>query len=248
MDAALERLTLQCLHWDIQLQPSQISLLGQYADLLADYELANVIGTRDRATIIEDHLLDSLSCFTLIDARRAHTLIDVGTGAGLPGIPLAIARSHLQVTLLEATEKKARFLQHACRTLGLANTTVLHARAEQAGREQEHREDYDLATARALASLPVVVEYCAPLVRAGGAVLAMKASLSPEELTQGALASRQLGLALNEIRQVSYLPQLQNKERRLVVLHKVRTTPARFPRRLGLAKKRPLGINKSASR
>lgn len=248
MNPAIEHLRLQCQHWDIELEPSQISLLAGYADLLASYELANVIGTRGRDAIIHDHLLDSLSSLPVVDGRRGHTLIDVGTGAGLPGIPLAIARSHLQVTLLEATEKKVRFLHHASRTLGLKNTMVLHARAEEAEGQQVHREAYDLATARALASLPVVAEYCAPLVRLGGAVLAMKARLSPDELSQGEVAAGQLGLALGEIRRVDYLPHLPNKERQLVVLDKVRPTPASFPRRVGLAKKRPLGVHDSASR
>jgi 16S rRNA (guanine527-N7)-methyltransferase len=143
--------------------------------------------------------------------------------------------------LLEATERKVRFLNFVKAHLKLANLEVLHARAEDAGRDSRYREAFDLATARALAALPVVLEYCAPLARIGGKVLAMKGRLQEEEVSQGEAAARELGAKLNDMPAVGYGPQLPQKERRLVVFDKVSATPARFPRRVGIARKRPLG-------
>src|SRR5215210_3391237 len=233
---ALEQLRVQCKNWGIDLDGSQLRLLGAYADLLAGYELANVIGTRDRDQIVLEHLVDSLSCLAATGIQWDSCLIDVGAGGGLPGIPLSIARPDLRVTLLEVTEKKVRFLEYVKAKLKPGNLAVLHARAEDAGRESRYREAFDMATARALAALPVVLEYCTPLVRTGGKVLAMKGRLQEEELPQGIVAARELGAELSETPAVNYRSQLPQKERRLVVFDKVSATPARFPRRVGLAK------------
>src|SRR3982751_6438970 len=151
MMGALEQLQHQATYWGMQLSNMQLSLLSRYADILADYKLANVIGTSERADIILEHLIDSLSCFMVEDLRAVNSLVDVGAGAGLPGIPLAIARSDLRITLLEATEKKVRFLDYATAALHLKNLEVLHMRAEDAGRLPAYREAFDLGTARALA-------------------------------------------------------------------------------------------------
>ncbi len=238
---AIEHLRLQSARWGLSLSPSHVSLLIEYATILASYELANVVGTTSGEAIILDHLVDSLSCFMVEDLHRKNSLVDVGTGAGLPGIALAIARSELHVTLLEATQKKTRFLTYVAQELGLRNLEVLPARAEEIGRCSTYREAFDLATARAVAALPVVLEYCAPFVRMGGVILAMKGRLPGEELSQGVAASQQLGIALREVRFVNYSAPLPQKERQLVIFDKVDATPAQFPRRVGLAKKRPLG-------
>jgi 16S rRNA (guanine527-N7)-methyltransferase len=236
----MEQLRLQARDWEIELERSQILRLSTYADLLMNYELANIIGTRDRDKIVLEHLTDALSCLLVEDLRSATSLIDVGTGGGLPGIPLAIVQPSLRVTLLEATEKKVRFLEHTQSTLGLQNSQVLHARAEDAARESRYREAFKLATARALAALPVVIEYCAPLVRPRGTILAMKGRLPEEELSMGVAASGELGLQLREVRTVKCRASLPQKERQLVVFDKVAVTSDRFPRKAGLAKKRPL--------
>lgn len=241
MASAVEHLQAQSEAWGIELGGSQLALLRAYADLLAGYELANVIGVRDRDKIIVEHLIDALSCSVIEDLGLRNSLIDVGTGGGLPGIPLAIAYPALRVALLEATEKKVRFLEYVRASLGLRNLEVLHARVEEVGREPLYRESFDLATARALAGLPVVVEYCAPLVHPGGVILAMKGRLPEEELSMGVAAAHQLGVEVREVREMEYREELPQKERRLVVLDKVESTPGRFPRRVGLAKKRPLG-------
>ena len=241
MTEVLEHLRCQCKDWGVRLNATQLRLLGAYADLLAGYELANVIGTRDRNRIVLEHLVDSLSCLKVGEIRWDGWLMDVGAGGGLPGIPLSIARPDLVVTLLEATEKKVRFLDYVKAELDLRNLRVLNTRAEVAGREARHREAFDVATARALAELPVALEYCAPLVRTGGKVLAMKGRLQEEELSQGIAAARELGAEFSETLAVEHRSQLPQKERKLVLFDKVSVTPDRFPRRVGLAKKRPLG-------
>jgi 16S rRNA (guanine527-N7)-methyltransferase len=242
MTPAIEQLQVQSESWGVDLNHSQLSLLSVYADLLAAYELANIIGTKDREKIILDHMSDSLSCLASGCVRPGASVIDVGTGGGLPGVPLSIASPKIHMSLLEAAEKKVRFLEYARLELGLGNLEVLHDRAEDVGRKPEYREVFDLATARALAPLPVVLEYCTPLVRAGGAILAMKGRLPEEELTQGIEASRELGVELREVLKIDFIAQLPQKERRLVIFDKVRATSVRFPRRVGFAKKRPLGL------
>ena len=240
---AIELLRLQSAEWGIELESAQLSQLSAYADLLVNYRRANIIGSSDRDNIVLEHILDSLSCLLVKDLYRVHAVIDIGTGGGLPGIPLSIARPELHVTLLEATLKKALFLKDARETLTLHNTEVLQARAEDVGVRTAYREAFELATTRALALLPVILEYCAPLLKPGGTVLAMKGRLPGDELTQGIRASRKLGMVLREVKKVKHNTQLPQKERSLVVFDKVAPITKAFPRRAGLAKKRPLGAH-----
>ena len=242
MRAAIEHLRAQASEWHLELDPSQLALLSAYADILAGYEHANVIGTTDTGQIVTEHLIDSLSCLLVGDLRSSSSVIDVGTGGGLPGVPLAISCPALSVTLLEATEKKVRFLHYAREQLGLQNLALIRGRVEEEGKRASNREAFEVAVARALAELPVVLEYCAPLVRIGGLIVAMKGRLTEEELFQGEAASRALGLELREVSKVPYRTDLPQKERRLVVFDKNRAIPDKYPRRIGLAKKRPLGL------
>src|SRR5918995_1639918 len=241
MKVAVEQLRLQSNDWGIALGSSQLASLSAYAGLLAGYGYANVIGTTEPRKIVAEHLSDSLSCLLIGALWSSGSLIDVGTGGGLPGVPLAISRPDLRVTLLEATERKVRFLNYTRKRLGLRNLDLIQGRVEDEGKRAAYRESFDLAVARALAELPVVVEYSAPLVRVGGQILAMKGRLTEDELSRGVAASRELGLEIREVREVKYRAELPQKERRLLVFEKILATPERFPRRAGLAKKRPLG-------
>ncbi|MCA1729155.1 MAG: 16S rRNA (guanine(527)-N(7))-methyltransferase RsmG, partial [Actinobacteria bacterium] len=242
VNRALEQLRLQCGEWGLELKESKLRLLDLYAGLLANYSLANVIGVRDVEKILLEHILDSLSCLTVEYLRSANSTVDIGTGGGLPGVPLSIVCPDLQVTLVEATKKKVNFLGYVKEALQLSNLEVLQARAEDVGQIPAFREAFDLATVRALAELAVVIEYCAPLVRKGGHIVSMKGRLEDEESAAGLKACSQLGVELHEVRPVQYHPSLPQKERRLVVLNKTDITPNSFPRRPGLAKKRPLGM------
>jgi len=238
---AMDHLRLQCAAWGLELDSVKLSSLGLYADLLAGYSLANVMGTKDRDQIILGHLLDSLSCTAVAPTWSARSIVDVGAGGGLPGVPLSIVRPNASITLLEATEKKVRFLQHIKTELELQNLLILHARAEEIGRDPAYRETFDLATARALAALGVVIEYCAPLLNRDGYIISMKGKLSEEELSGAVAASAVLQVEVERVQRVDYQPQFSPKYRHLVILRKVGVTPKDFPRKVGLAKKRPLG-------
>lgn len=219
----------------------QMDLLGVYAETLASYEKANVVGTRDVQRLWQEHLLDSLSCLLCDSVREGETLIDVGSGAGLPGIPLHAALSFRRLCLLEATSKKAEFMRHALEGLGLSNAEVVDARAEDTAIDSSYREAFEVATARALAPLAVISEYCLPFVERGGVFVAMKGDVAGEELASGEAAAKELGGEIEEILRVPFVHGMEQKGRSLVVVRKVRETPGAYPRKVGIPKKEPLG-------
>ena len=209
---------------------------------MCDYEEANVIGTRELRGIILDHVLDSLSCFLFEPLWVARRLADVGSGGGLPGVPIKVVNPKLATTLVESTTKKARFLHHATENLSLAGVEVMNARVEEVARSDEHRGDYDVATARAVARLSVVAEYCVPLLRVGGYMISMKGRLGDEEVAEGERAAEHLGAKVSQLIPVPRLPEIEKKERCLVVLEKVGETPGKYPRNVGVPSKKPLGM------
>jgi 16S rRNA (guanine527-N7)-methyltransferase len=170
---SLELLEAQAAAWGVCLDDGRLDRLERYARLLASYEKANVIGTRDLDRILLDHVLDSLSCFLHEPLWEAGRLADVGSGGGLPGIPISIVRPDLRTTLIESTGKKADFLHHAAEQLALGNLEVLNARVEDIGRTQGQRGVCGIVTIRAVARLSVVAEYCVPLLEVGSQALAM---------------------------------------------------------------------------
>lgn len=227
--------------WGLALGADECERLLQYARLLASYDRANVIGTKNLDEIVLRHVLDSLSCFLFRPLSGAGLLADIGSGGGLPGIPIKIASPGLQVTLVEATGKKTRFLRHAVDILALQEITVVNARVEDLARGPSQRAAYDVVTARAVSRLAVVAEYCVPLLRVGGWVISMKGPLEPDEVSEGERAAATLGARLSERIQVPSVPEVGDRERQLIVLEKVRETPPRYPRRPGAATKNPLG-------
>ena len=239
---ALGLMEVQAAAWGLRLCHDRRGHLQEYATLLALYDLANVIGTRDVGRILIDHVLDSLSCFLHEPLFRARRLADVGSGGGLPGIPIKIVRPDLATTLVESTGKKARFLRHAVDGLSLKGVEVANTRVEDLGRTLAHRGAYDVVTCRAVARLSVVAEYCVPLLETGGYAIAMKGWLEPDELAEGDSALHALGAKVTEVTRVPLLPEVGEKERNLVILEKIRETPARYPRRPGIVAKRPLGV------
>jgi 16S rRNA (guanine527-N7)-methyltransferase len=239
---ALGLMQVQAAAWGLRLGRDRRGRLQEYARHLALYDRANVIGTRDLDRILLDHILDSLSCFLHEPLFRAQRLADVGSGGGLPGIPIKIMRPELAATLVESTGKKVRFLQHAIDSLDLKGVEVANTRVEDLGRTRAHRGAYDVVTCRAVARLSVVAEYCVPLLEAGGCAIAMKGRLEPEEFAAGNRAVDALGAKVAETTTVPMLPEVGEKERNLIILEKIRETPARYPRRPGLVAKRPLGV------
>jgi 16S rRNA (guanine527-N7)-methyltransferase len=238
---SLSLLEEQVAAWGYHLDRSRRQGLLAYARLLATYDRANVIGTRDLHGILLAHVLDSLSCFLYRPLFGATRLADVGSGGGLPGIPISIVKPDLAATLVESTGKKASFLRHAVESLSLENVEVANVRVEELGREQGCRGAYDIVTSRAVARLSVVVEYGVPLLETGGRVLAMKGRLEQEELAEGSRAADALGARVVEIVEVSMLPEIGEKERKLVIFEKVQETHPRYPRRSGVAARKPLG-------
>ena len=238
----LELVTLQAAAWGLRLDEQWLARLEAYARLLAGYEEANVIGTRDFGRILLDHVLDSLSCYLFRPVADAGRLADVGSGGGLPGIPIKICVPGMGLTLIESTGKKARFLRRVVDELPLTGTEVVGGRVEDASRMVEHRGMYDVATARAVARLSVLAEYCVPLLKVGGWVVSMKGRLPDEELSEGERAAEKLGAKVSEHIRVPHLPEVGEKERRLVLIQKVRETPGKYPRNVGVPAKKPLGV------
>lgn len=227
----------------IALDQDQLGHLQRFVDLLlARNQQVNLTRIVEPGEVERRHLLDSLTCALPVRdelvAGAAWRCIDVGSGGGLPGIPLAIAFPSLRVTLLESVGKKAAFLREAVETLRLSDVTVTTARAEDAARDTDHRDGYDLVVARALAPLPVALEWCLPFARAGGVVVLPRGSDLESQLADGRYAAGQLAARLREPIPLED-PDLP-PGRFLVVAEKVGSTPKRFPRRPGLAAKQPL--------
>lgn len=236
-------LEAQAAAWGVPLDATSLDRLLRYARLLASYEKANVIGTRDLDRILLDHVLDSLSCFLHEPLWEAGKLADVGSGGGLPGIPISIVRPELRTVLIESTGKKAAFLEYAAEQLAIDNMEVVNARVEDTGREQRWRGMFDVVTTRAVARLSVVAEYCVPLLEVGGWAVAMKAGLEGEELEEGKRAAVSLGARVAGVERVGLLPEVGEKRRNLIILEKIGETSARYPRKAGMVVKRPLGAS-----
>jgi len=223
----------------ISLDPSQVRAFDSYLEFLLEWnQRINLTAISDPEEIRIKHFLDSLSCLKAIPARCDIRLIDIGTGAGFPGIPLKIAVPEIRLTLVDAVGKKAEFCRLLVKRLQLSNVTVLHLRAEEAGCDPAHREQYDWAVARAVARLPVLAEYLLPLVKAGGRALAQKGNTASEEASAAAGAVQMLGGKLEEIIPVE-LPGIADK-RFLIPMEKINPTPSKYPRRAGAPSKKPL--------
>ena len=220
----------------IEFDAADLQRLARYLELLLEAnQRFNLTAITDPAQAWVRHILDSLTLVPLIAAAEARIILDVGSGGGLPGIPLAIVLPQVRFTLLEATGKKARFLQEAIATLGLSNAAVVNDRAEIVGQDhQHHREQYDIVMARAVGRLPVLLELTVPFAKVGGLVLAMK--------------GEQAGSEIADAKQALHLLHAHVIDRRptgtgvIVVIEKQRKTPRIYPRAPGDPKRVPLGV------
>jgi 16S rRNA (guanine527-N7)-methyltransferase len=223
--------------WGIALDTQALERFAAYADaLLAWNEQTNLTAIRDRAGIYLRHFLDSLS---LVEGWRQppQRMLDIGSGAGLPGLALKIAFPAIELTLVESVGKKATFLNHICEQLRLDGVRVCHTRIERLGRDPQERESYDIVTARAVAELRVLAEYALPLLRVEGRLLAPKGADIAEEATTAEHALQQLGGRLHAIVPID-LPGVA--PRTLVVITKIAPTGANYPRDVGIPARRPL--------
>lgn len=227
-------------YFGLTLSPAQLELLARYADLLLEWnQKINLTAIRSPEEIRVKHFLDSLSCSLAIKGTDISKMIDIGTGAGFPGIPLKIIYPEMQLTLVESVTKKTQFLSEVVQVLGLEEVEIHPSRAETLGKQADHRESYPWAVARAVAGLPVLCEYLLPLVKIGGFMLAQKGDNALAELERAQSAIEILGGKTIETIPVE-LPGV-TKERYLVKIEKVSPTPEKYPRREGIPSKRPLG-------
>lgn len=213
-----------------------IPRLAGFAELVLERnQVMNLTAITEPKDVAALHLLDSLELAALA-GLEAGRLVDVGCGAGFPGVPTAIARPGLQVTLLDSLGKRVDFLREACGKLGLENVECIHQRAEEfAG---ARREAFDFAVSRAVAALPVLCELCLPLVRVGGKMLAMKSANSDEEIQGAGHAAEVLGGRVEWVK--NYTIPTTDVVHRVVCVEKVKATPGKYPRRFALIKKQPL--------
>ena len=223
----------------IPLTAEQIGQFSVYHEMLLDWNTRmNLTALTAPEDVAVKHIIDSLTAYDAALFDGARTLIDVGTGAGLPGIPLAVYAPHLTVTLLDALNKRVRFLTEVTAAMGLQNVRCIHARAEEAARTAEHRAAYDIAVSRAVARLPVLLEYTLPFVRVGGTLLALKGRAYAEEQKEARRATEVLGGGRITARPV-HLPGLDDV-RAILTVTKERQTPAAYPRGGGAPTRRPL--------
>lgn len=217
----------------VGLSPGQARLLEHHAALITEWnQRLRLTGVRTAVDVVRVLVLGALEILRFLPA--AGVLLDLGSGAGVPGIPIAVMRSSVQVVLLEALRRKAAFLELAIREVGLPNVTVLNARAEDIGRDPEHRQHYDAVTARALAPLRVLVEYALPLLRVGGVAVFPKGAGAADEVDAAAKALRVLGA------QAEAHGSLSRRASPVVVVRKIAPTPPEYPRRPGVPSRRPL--------
>ena len=224
--------------YKIELSEEQLDQLQKYFELLVSWnEKINLTAITEPNEVAVKHFADSLSVFNYVDFQKGASVIDVGTGAGFPGLVLKIARPDIKLTLLDSLNKRLKFLDEVLNTLGL-EAELVHARAEEGGHNIDFRECYDFAVSRAVARLNVLCEYCLPYVRLSGKFIAFKGGEADEEIKSASKAIQALGGKQTD---VLYFELPENSgSRTLVVIEKVQPTPDKYPRQNGKIKAKPL--------
>jgi 16S rRNA (guanine527-N7)-methyltransferase len=224
---------------NLHLSARQIAALQRYEqELLAWNEHTNLTAIRDPEGVRAKHFLDSFTCLLAWREQPPASLIDIGTGAGFPGIVLKILYPAMRLTLVDSVGKKIDFCRHIAQTLSLEKVDMLQARAEELGQNPAFRERYDWAVARAVANLNILVEYLLPLVKIGGAILSQKGESGPAEAHAAVHPAHLLGVRLRQLIPLA-LPGVV-EDRYLVIFDKVAATPRNYPRRVGVPTKTPL--------
>ena len=224
---------------NLRLSTRQVAALQRYEQELLEWNTRiNLTAIRDAESVRAKHFLDSFTCILAWRDSPPASLIDIGTGAGFPGIPLKIIYPSMRLTLIDSVGKKLDFCRHIVQILGLEKVDFMQARAEELGQNLAYREHYDWAVARAVANLNILVEYLLPLVRVGGAILAQKGESGPAEAHSAERPARLLGGRLRQLVPLA-LPGVV-EDRYLIIFDKIAATPRNYPRRVGIPTKTPL--------
>lgn len=224
---------------NIELSEKQYSQIYKYYNLLIEWNhVMNLTAITDETEFVTKHFVDSILLVEHYDFNSCDSLIDIGTGAGFPGIPLKIVFPHLKVTLLDSLNKRIHFLNEVIILLELENAETIHGRAEDYGKDDVYREQYDLCVSRAVSQLPVLSEYCMPFVKVQGSFIAYKSIDTDDEIANSYSAIEILGGSEPKIKESTLI---ENKVvRRFVFIEKKEITPIKYPRKAGIPQKRPL--------
>lgn len=223
----------------IVLSEEQLAQFNRYYELLVEWnEKMNLTAITEREDVYMKHFFDSITAGFYIDLTKPLRLLDVGAGAGFPSIPMKIVFPGLNVTIIDSLNKRITFLNHLASELGLENVQFVHGRAEEMGQKPEHREQYDLVTARAVARMSVLSELCLPFARTGGSFVAMKAASASDEMDTAKKAIQTLGGKTDDV--FSFKLPIENSERTIIVVRKEKQTPKKYPRKAGTPNKTPI--------
>jgi 16S rRNA (guanine527-N7)-methyltransferase len=224
----------------LTLNDTQIRQFIQFYEYLIEKnKVMNLTGITEFEEVLTKHFLDSLMLVKTINMDQISSFMDIGTGAGFPGVPLKIVYPQIKSCLLDSLNKRVKFLQETFEILGLSDITAIHGRAEEFARNKQYREQYDLCVSRAVSNLATLSEYCLPYVRQGGVFVSYKSGKVQEEAAEAAKAIQLLG---GKVRDIQYFTLPNSEiERSLIVIEKVKATPGRYPRKAGTPLKEPLG-------
>ncbi|MEK3732818.1 MULTISPECIES: 16S rRNA (guanine(527)-N(7))-methyltransferase RsmG [Paenibacillus] len=230
-----ERLQEHGIHVD----QKQLDQFETYYETLVEWnEKMNLTGITERDQVYTKHFYDSVTLAFYVDMSQVGTLADIGSGAGFPGIPLKICFPHIKLTIVDSLNKRINFLKFVVDTLGLSDVELIHGRAEEVARKREYRDHFDLVTARAVARMALLNEFCLPFTKVGGQFAAMKGSNPAEEIEESKRSLKELRGRLDQVHSFS-LP-IEQSDRHIVVVDKVGSTPGKYPRKPGMAAKSPL--------
>ncbi len=235
----MEQFKKDLLELGITLNDKQINQFIQYYELLVEWNsFMNLTAITDFDEVLKKHFIDSLSMIKAFDLSQIIKLIDIGTGAGFPGIPLKIAFPHLEITLLDSLNKRVKFLNEVINQLGLSNIVAIHGRAEDYAKDNKLRKKYDICVSRAVANLSTLSEYCLPFVKIDGRFISYKSEKLNEEIKEAQKAISILGGEVEG--QVDFTLPYSDIYRNLLIIRKVKDTPNKFPRKAGLPAKEPI--------
>lgn len=234
-----DELKTAAAEYGLNLTESQISGFNRYYELLVEWnKKINLTAITEPKDVAIKHMIDSLSCYRDELFYENASLIDVGTGAGFPGLPLKIFCPSLKLTLLDSLNKRVKFLQLVVDELGFKDVEVIHARSEEAARNRNYREKFDIATARAVARLPIICEYCLPFVKTGGVFIALKGRQYEDETEEARKAIKILGGEIERTVPIK-LPEIDDK-RAVIYIKKIKSTPKAYPRKAGTPERNPI--------